>query len=376
MLKRKRLLATLLIVGLFLALLIYIMINEGVFIDKGAGLSILGKKTFIDPGNLLYCSSSEDGAWVVYRKTGQTIISLMDKYGVKRWQKTFTASRLLVSSCKNYTIVGEADDKDISLLDSSGDTLRTWKVAGIPLLCRISDSGVSAIVEERPSTQSQSNWFSTLVVKNIDNSKLFETDLKKTEVIDIKWWSNGVILLVYQIDQVESGQFLIVLNNKGEQIYKTQISQAVGDISVSPNGQQVIWSTEGSVMHYNIDQDQLQEIKQSNIISAGFLADDKVFMLSNKIGFLPPGRRVYLYESDLTGGHQRRRVYPGVVNNHQLLSDGSFVLTTDQGIFAFSGTRGKWFLNHEQEILSTVVDDNGTVYLFTKDNAVSWYEQP
>ncbi len=376
MFNHRRLIVIIVITIALLSLITYVMISEGVFIEKGSELLILGKKTYIDPGNLLYSCNSDNGAWVVYRKTGQTIIAMMDKYGVRQWQKVYSASRLLVHSSNNYTIVGETRDHEIAILDTSGKVLRTWTAGGIPLLCNIADDGRSAVVSEINASSSDFNWSSTVSVRDAAGKLLFSNSHSNTEIIDIVWLADGVATLKYIVEESGVGQYLVIYDNGGNLLYQEKIDEAVGDISVSPTGTQLMWSTNTKVTRYDVTLDVLATVEINDIIGAGFLSDDTLYMLRNKSGILPPGRRVHLLETDLEGKRLNIRVYPGTLSDYKVLSDNSLVITTDIGVYAVTSMKGIWYVEMKSEIISSSLDSSGTVYVFTKDDSVSWFEKP
>ena len=381
MTKNKKVIALIAIPVLLIVFFLYTMISQGIFFNKGTKLAVSGSKSYISPGKLLYTSGSDDGAWIVYLKTGQTVVSYLDKQGNKNWQNVYAEPNLNVNSSKNFTIIGESDDKEVKIIDTSGNEVLAWDAKGNPLFCDVNDEGKSIVVSNVMS-ENNAEWVTNLTVASLkkNGSKyLVSKDLTKdyidTEFIDVKLWNNGVIALVYNTSEAEKGQYIIILDNEGVELQRHKVDDSVSEINVSPSGDLIVWAVNNIVYKFNGSTNKITELKYKGVVDCGFISDTKLYLISNQTGIIPYGRRVHVSETDLTGKAILKANFPGYLVKSEVSSEGSLSVTTNKGMYNIQGSKGAWYAENDKEVFSSVVL-NDIIYLISKDNTLTWYQKP
>lgn len=381
MIKNKKVIAILAVSLVLIAFFLYTMVSQGMFFNKGTKLALSGSKSYISPGKLLYSSGSDNGAWVVYLKTGQTVVSFLDKQGNKSWQNVYTEPNLNVNSSKYYTIIGESDDKEVKIINTAGQELLDWQAKGNPLLCTIDNEGTNIVISDIMGKQN-TQWLTNLTVSKITergsdyrNKEQFSKDFRDTEFIDVKQWRDGIVALIYNTSSSEKGQYIIAINNNGEELLKNKVDNSMGDINVSPSGDIIVWSENDIVKKFNTSTNELTSIKHKGVVSCGFLSDTKLYIISNQTGLIPYGRRVYVCETNLAGKTTLKVKLPGYLVGSEVPQANTLFVSTNKGIYAIKDSKGTWYAPSEKEVLSSAVL-NDIVYIITKDNSLSWYQKP
>ena len=381
MIKNKKVIAILAVSVVLIAFFLYTMVSQGMLFNKGTKLTLSGSKSYISPGRLLYSRGSDNGAWVVYLKTGQTVVSFLDKQGNKSWQNVYTEPNLNVDSSRYYTIIGESDDKDVKIISTAGRELLEWQAKGNPLLCTIDNEGTNIVVSDIMGKQN-TQWLTNLTISSFSksgskyrNKEQFSKDFRDTEFIDVKRWKNGIVALIYNTSSSEKGQYIIILNNNGEELLNNKVDNSIGDINVSPSGDIIVWSESDTVKKFNTSTNELTDIKHKGVVSCGFLSDNKLYIISNQTGLIPYGRRVYVCETNLAGKTTLKVKLPGYLVGSEVPQLNTLLVSTNKGIYAIKDSKGTWYVQSEKEVLSSAVL-NDIVYIITKDNSLSWYQKP
>ena len=366
----RALLIAVLIIGLA-ALSIYFINYERAFQNKGELLVEQGHKQYIDPGYLVYSTGSKQGAWAVYRQTGQTIVTLLGQDGVRRFQKVYRADRLLVDSSVNYTVVGETLAQRFTVINTDGETVYNSQGTGTPLFCRVDDYGRSGVVFEKSSSGTAFSWLTTLYLLDKSGQELFSTELGNTEVIDMVWLVDAVAILSYRVQDDVGGQYLTVYDNSGNVLYECEIGQPILDLQVSPSGHQLLWTSSAEAKQYDLLSEEEKVLAKSGLVAAGFSGSQRLYVLENQRSILPPGRRLHGGFSDFTGNLRNRFAYAGTLVKHQLLRDGTVTVATDHGVYALD----QWYLESKARIIEVAIDQEGTIFVFTDDYQVIWYRR-
>lgn len=365
----KKIFLILIIIVISIILGSYIFSN--LFVEYGSELSLIEKKTLVSPGVLVKYDALEQGLFIAYNNTGQSIVSKFNFEGIKQWEGIFASSRLLIDNSLEDIIVADLSSRKINILNIKGEPESSWTPLGKPLYCSISNDKRNFVVSETDS--SNTSWEISLELKENDGEELFTKRFNNMEVVSTEWSPLGIAVLVFDFNLDQPGQYIYVFDNYGKELYQKRFESSVYDYDLSPSGDYLIYATENEVGLYNLLLDSLNVLTFNNIFGVGFSSENRALLIQDSTSLLPPGKQIKLIQINMSGQEEGDLNYKGDYVGYYIGTDGTIAVATDKGVF-LSNNLVAYNYYETSGIKRVAFDRDFIIYVMKDNNTIEWYK--
>ncbi len=352
-----------------IVLMVAAMLINVLFTDNGPELRETSSKTLVAPGVLYQYGMTKSGLFTAFGKSGQVVLSGYNERGEKQWQQKYNSERLLLDSSYKEIAVVDLGARQLRILSTDGEVQNSRPVSGTPLYLSISDDNRNLLVSETQSTNT--GWSISLELWDSKGQELFTIHKDNMEIVNAIYSPLGVAVLAFSFDKDLPGQYLYVYDNYGKELYVKQFTGEINDWDWSPSGEYLLWSESGKLGLHNLSLDTDIVLAEDKIIGCGFSGESRVFLLTEKERFFPPGRETVLKEINYAGKTYIKNRYPGNLRNYYLNQDDALAVLTDEGVFI--SNRGIPYGQIPYRDGEQVLIDPFFRVLIRKDLTFGWY---
>lgn len=336
-------------------------------------LTELGRKEYVDPGQLLYCKSGPQGIWTVHQLKSEVILSFTDSSGSKRWLTKYPATGLLLDTSKYFTAVG-LPDGHVSVIDWQG--LSVWQhAAQMPLLAlKVNDQG-EVIANFDAENDDKIGWGSILALLTGEGQVAWQHELASAQLVTAAWSDTTVAVITYKANQTQQGMELIVYaKTTGQELLKRYLGdQPVTGLSLNSTESKVLVAFPDSILLVDAASSQTRNIKQKRVVAALTASDEGFYLLVHK-RLLWKHQTQVLYLSP-QGTIRQIAELNGLPQSWEQGLDGRLLVVTDTMVYGLEPGVRTWQVVGELTPIDAAMDLlNGTVFVYTSGDVLLWYK--